>query len=236
MARVVTLFRQCVGDALGSFVDLFGNLVADGPDFIRKIDVDVADGSANLFGVIDQRFALRDDAVDQAAHTHFVVGVGALKLGDFGVDHSFEFAGAGECTLDTVTDGGNFAAHGLADAHDGVAGNRFRLGEADGDLRHRLADETQFLRARQHGGEEEEQRNRRQQSGDKAGNDRDRCFALAENVAEFGAVDTQGDAGKGDAPANGEQPGNHIGCAARAALQRTQELTDAFAVVIGGKA
>ena len=36
-----------------------------------------------------------------------------------------------QIAFDAIADGGDFAAHGLADADDGVTGHGFRLGEAD---------------------------------------------------------------------------------------------------------
>ena len=152
----------------GGVVDLFGDHVADRADFVRQVDVDVADRRAHLLGMADQGFALGDDAVDQAAHARFVVGIGALKRGDFVVDEAFEFGGARQRALDAVADGGDFAAHGLSDADDAIARDRFRLGQPQRDFGHRLADQPQFLRPRQHGGEEEEQGDRREEAADQA--------------------------------------------------------------------
>ena len=110
-------------------LDLFGDHVADRADFVRQVDVDVADGGAHLFGMADQGFALGDDAVDQAAHARFVVGIGAFQRRDFVVDEAFEFGSAGQRALDAVADGRDLAAHGLADADDAIARHGLRLGK-----------------------------------------------------------------------------------------------------------
>ncbi len=229
------LFLERFRDLARGVLDLFGDHVADRADFVRQVDVHVADRGAHLFGMADQGFALGDDAVDQAAHARFVVGIGAFQRGDFVVHEAFEFGSARQRTLDAVADGGDLAAHGLADADDAVARHRLRLGQPQRDFRHGLADQTQFLRARQHRGEEEEQCNRRKEAADQADDDRQRT-ALAHQFADFGGIGAEHHAGEEHGPAGGEQPGDNERGLGRAALQRAQDVADAFAVVVGGAA
>ena len=87
-------------------------------------------------------------------------GIGALELVDLGVDKRFELDGARQRALDAFAHGRDLAAHGLADHHDAVLGQVFRLGEAERHLGHRLGGKPHVLRAADHHGEAPEQDDR----------------------------------------------------------------------------
>ena len=86
----------------------------------------------------DDGVALLAEAVDQRADAGLVLRVGALELVDLGVDQRLELDGARQRALDAFAHRRDLAAHGLADHHDAVLRERLRLGEAEGDLGHRL--------------------------------------------------------------------------------------------------
>ncbi len=146
---------------VGDFVDAGGDGVGDHGDVLTQIDLHAGDGVADLLGLADEVVALMGDVLQQRAHAHFVVAIGALERGDFVGDEGFQFAGARDGALDAVAHGGDFAADRLADGDHAVARHGFRLGHAHGDMGHRLRDHAQFLAARRHVGEEVEQQDRR---------------------------------------------------------------------------
>ena len=151
-----------MGDALGRLVDLLADEIADGRQILRQIDVDVVDGGAHLLGLPDQRVALVGEILQQAADAHLVVAVGAFERRDFVAHQRFEFARARQRALDAVAHGRDFAADRLSDGDDGIARHALRLGEPHGDLRHRLRDQPQFLRAPGHVRHAEEEDDRQQ--------------------------------------------------------------------------
>jgi hypothetical protein len=167
---------------------------------------------------------------------HFVVGIGALERRDFVGDEGFEFAGARDRAFDAVAHGRDFAADRLADGHHGVAGRAFRLGEADGDLRHRLRDHSQFLAAPGEAREEIEQQHGCEKQRHEAGQRQCAAAALAHEGLQRGK-EADGQKSGADDPHAREQSGERIDVAGRASLlDRLQDLADRLAIVIGGPA
>ncbi len=108
----------------------------------------------------DHRVALLAEPVDQAADAGLVLRIGALELVDLGVDQRFQLNGACQRALDAFAHGRDFAAHGLADHHDAVLGDVFRLGEPEGHLRHGLGGDAHVLGAAHHDREAPEEHQR----------------------------------------------------------------------------
>ncbi len=96
---------------------------------MRQIEMHAGDGVAHLFGLADQGVALMRERLEQAADADFVVVVGALERRHFVGDERFKLGGARERALDAVAHGRDLAADRLADRHDGIAGDLFRLGK-----------------------------------------------------------------------------------------------------------
>ena len=134
--------------------------VAGRADLVAQRLVRAGDRGAHALGMGDHGFALAAETVDQRADAGVVLGIGAFDLVDFGVDQRFELDGARQRALDAFAHGRDFAAHGLADHHDAVLGQVFRLGEAERHFGHRLGGHAHFLRAAHHGGEGPEQDDR----------------------------------------------------------------------------
>ncbi len=118
------------------------------------------DRTANALGMIDDRVAFRAEFMDEPAHAQFVVGIAALERVHFGMHQRLEFGGARNRALDALVHRRDLAAYGLADGHDALGGNRLRLCEAKGDLRHRPCGIAKVMGSRHHDGKGEEQHDR----------------------------------------------------------------------------
>ncbi len=184
--NVFAALFQCAGDAFRDLVDARRDRVADQRDVVTQVDLYAGDGAANLLGLADQVVALMRDILQQGANPHFVVGIGALQRRYFIGDQGFQFAGARDRALDAVAHGRDFAADRLADGHHGIAGGALGLGEADGDLRHRLGDHPQFLAAPGKAGQEIEQQHGREKQRDEAGQRQRAAAALAHEGLQRG--------------------------------------------------
>ena len=101
----------------------------------------------DVLGLTDQRVALAGEILQQTAHPHLVVVIGAFKRPDLVLHQRFKLARAGQRALDPVAHGRDLAADGLSDGHDRIPRHALGLGETHGDPRHRLRDQAQFLRA-----------------------------------------------------------------------------------------
>jgi hypothetical protein len=108
--------REANGDFFGGERQVFLELV-----------VDADDRGADALGVVDDRLAFGAEFVDETANAQFVVGVAALERVDFGVHERFELGGAGDGALDAFVHRRDLAANGLADGHDALGGDGFRL-------------------------------------------------------------------------------------------------------------
>jgi hypothetical protein len=164
---VIGLFLQVAGDAIGRGGDLGGDLVTDAGDVLVQVEMHAGDGVAHLLGLPDQAVALGAEIVEQVANTDFVVVIGALEGCDLALHQGFQFRRARQRTLDAVAHGRHLAANGLADGDDGFAGEPFRLGEAQGDLRHGLRQRAHFARALDHMRDGEEESDRSEKCEDK---------------------------------------------------------------------
>ncbi|MGY3034801.1 hypothetical protein ACVIIV_003971 [Bradyrhizobium sp. USDA 4354] len=226
---------QRAGDGLGNLVDAGGDRVRDQRDVVAQVDLHPGDGAADLLGLADQIVALMRDVLEQGADAHLVVGIGAFECGDLVGDQRLELAGARDRALDAVAHRRDLAADGLTDGDHGIGGRAFRLGEADRDLRHRLRDHAHFLAAPDEAGEEVEQHDRREEHRDETGND-EHAAALAHGGLDRGQ-EADGQRGAGGEPDAGEDGGEGVDAAGRAALlKRLEQLADGLAVVIGGAA
>ena len=225
---------QRAGDALGDLVDARGDRVRDQRDVVAQVDLHAGNGAANLLGLADQIVALMGDVLQQRADAHFVVGIGALERRDFVGDQRFEFAGARDRALDAVAHRGDLAADRLTDGHHRIGGGALGLGEADRDLRHRLRDHPHFLAAPGEAGEEIEQQHRRKEQRGEAG-EHQHAAALSDRGLQRGqeADGQQRRSRRTQTPP--KHGGERIDAAGRAALlDRLQNLSDGFAIVIGG--
>ena len=233
---VLAFLGERAGDALRHFVDALGDDIADRGDVLRQAEMDAADRGADLFGLADQSVALAGEFAQQVADADFVVVIGALQRGDFVVDQRFELGGAGERALDAVTHRRDLAADRLADIDDRLARGGFRLGELDGDFRHGLRDQAQVLGAADGVREGEEHRDRQQHRG--AGGDHRTATAMSgsPNSAASLARKTNAKAAMPTTQRTDRRGRGQIGHAARAALQRLEDLADRGAVIIGGAA
>ena len=157
---VLALLGERAGDALRHVADLVGDQIADRGNIVRQIEVHAGDGVAHVLGLADQILALAGQFAEQVADAHFVVVIGALERGDFVVHQRFQLGRAGERALDPVAHGGDLAADGLADRHDLLARDCFRLRQPHRHLGHGLGDQAQVLRAAEHEGEHVEEDHR----------------------------------------------------------------------------
>ena len=229
-------FFQRAGDALGNLVDAGGDRVRDQRDIVAQVDLHAGDGAADLLGLADQVVALMGDVLQQRADAHLVVAIGALERRDLVGNQGFEFAGARNRAFDAVAHGRDFAADRLADGHHRVAGGALGLGKADCNLRHRLRDHPKLLAAPGKARQEIEQQYRREEQCRQAGQHQGAAAALTDRRLQRGKeADRQ--QGCAENPDAGKKRGEGIDVAGRAALlNRLQNLTDGFAVVIGGAA
>ena len=226
-------FFQRAGDAFRDFVDARGDRVRDQRDVVAQVDLHAGNGAANLLGLADQIVALMGDVLQQRADAHFVVGIGALERRDFIGHQRFQFAGARDRAFDAVAHGSDFAADRLTDRHHRVGGGTFGFGEADRDLRHRLRDHPHFLAAPGQACEEIEQQHRRKEQRRKAA-EHQHAAALSHRRLQRGQ-ESGGQQRAADDPDAGEHGGKRIDAAGRAALlDCLQNLSDGFAIVIGG--
>ena len=226
-------FFQCAGDAFRDFIDARGDRVRNQRDIVAQIDLHAGNGAANLLGLADQIVALMGDVLQQRANAHFVVGIGALEGCDLIGHQRFQFAGARDRAFDAVAHRRDFAADRLTDGHHRVGGGTFGFGEADRDLRHRLRDHPHFLAAPGEAGEEVEQHDRREEQRGEAAQHQ-RTAALSDHGLQR-RQEADGQQRAAEQPDRAEHGGQCIDAAGRAALlDRLQDLSDGFAIVIGG--
>ena len=145
----------------------------------------------------------------------------------------FKLGRTGECALDTITHGRDFAPDGLTDGDDGLAGDGFGLRQAHRHFGHRFRDHAHILRAIEHVGEHEEKddghddRPANRKHGGKAE------FRRSEHGLRVDGIE------RGNADDNPDESGNaggNIRAARRTVAQRLQDLADTDPVVIGGAA
>ena len=229
---LATLFQRA-GDAFCDLVDARGDGVRDQRDVVAQINLDAGNGAANLLGLADQIVALMGDILQQGADPHFVVGIGALECCDFIRDERFQFSGARDRALDAVAHRGDFAANRLTDGHHRIGGGALGLGEADRDLRHRLRDHPHFLAAPGEAREEIEQQHRRKEQRGKAG-EHQHAAALSDRRLQRGQ-EADGQKHAAEHPDAAEDGGERVDAAGGAALlDRLQNLSDGFAIIVGG--
>ena len=120
----------------------------------------VGERLGNLVGVGGDGFAFARQFVEQNADAALVLAIGPLEMGDFGPNHGFQLARAGQRPLDAVAHRSDFAADRLAQRHHLLGRERLGLGEADRHLGHGACGVTHFLGAAHDGahGEEEDDR------------------------------------------------------------------------------
>jgi hypothetical protein len=131
-------------DALRGVIDALSDGLAYLRDVLGELEVHAANGVSHLFGLTDQRFALLGETVDQPPDPDLIVAIGAFEARHLVVDEGFEFGGARQRAFHAVAHRSHLAADRLSDADDRLARNSFRLGQANGDLCHRLSDDAQF--------------------------------------------------------------------------------------------
>ena len=228
------LFKRA-GDAFRDFVDARGDRVRNQRDVVAQVDLHAGDGAANLLGLADQVVALMGDVLQQRADAHFVVGIGALERCDFVGHQRFKFAGARDRAFDAVAHRRDLAADRLTDGDHRVGGSTFGFREADRDLRHRLRDHPHFLAAPGEACEEIEQQHRRKEQRGKAA-EHQHAAALSDCGLQRGQ-EAHGQEPAADQPDAGKNGGERVDATGRAALlDRLQNLSDGFAIVIGGAA
>ena len=153
----LALGAEGLRDAHAGVADGFRQLQRRRRERVGEIFMRARHGAAHLLGVEHDGLALVREIVDQSTDAPLVVGVGAFERRDFGAHERLEFAGARERALDAVAHRGDLAADGLRERDDLLGGDRFRLGEPDGDLAHRTRGQAHFLGAPRDDGEQEEE-------------------------------------------------------------------------------
>ncbi len=108
----------------------------------------------------DNGVAFCGQLVNQAAHAQLIVGIAALQRVDFRMNERLKLGRAGNGALDAVIHGGHFAANRLANRHNPLGCDRFRLCETQRDFCHGACGIAQILGTRHHDGEGEEQHDR----------------------------------------------------------------------------
>jgi hypothetical protein len=239
------LHHEAVGEARARLgergidaVGRFGERIVDARRHALDVDAEAlmraADGFAQARSVRHDRVALALQFVDKRAHAQFVFVIGALERGDFAAHHGFEFGGAGDCALDAVAEGGDFAADGLAHAHDGIGRDAFGLGEAQRDFRHRARDEAHFLGAPDGRGDGEEHYRRQNQRGKEQPEigevDQSEQAVGLRNVLIGARI---ADHERHDDPPGRGDGGDIDGGERRPCVQRAENLADRLTVVIG---
>ena len=165
------------GEAAGSVLDSRQDMVGGAVDILDQALMRADDGRAQALGVGEHGVALGAEIVDKAADLGLVVGIGALQRAHLVVDDILQLCGTRQSAFDAFAEGGDLAAHGLADAHDALGGDGFRLGQSQGDFRHGPAHQAHVGRPADHHGEGHDQQHRNDQHGG-----HDRQFRLAERV------------------------------------------------------
>ena len=145
-----TGFRNAGAQTRRYAKDVLTDDVAGLIEFFLQRLMGAGNRGTNALGMDDDCFALAAKTVDEIADAAFIVGIGAFDLVDLGVNQCFQFDSARQCALDAFTHGLNFATHSLADRHDAVGGQMFRLGKTDGNFCHGLGGDAHFLRPADH--------------------------------------------------------------------------------------
>ncbi|MNK60081.1 hypothetical protein D3C87_792080 [compost metagenome] len=145
------------GESLAGRGDPHRKLFADDGKLFFNLFLRADDGGADALGVIDDGVTLGGQFLHEAAHAQFIVGIAAFERVDFGMNEGFEFRRAGDCALDAVIHGRDFAAHRLTNGHDAVGRYRFGLGKTKGDFGHGAGGVPQIAGTRHHDREGEEQ-------------------------------------------------------------------------------
>ena len=232
---VFGLFRERMGDAPRSLVDLLGNEFADLGNVVAEIEVDAVDGVADLAGLTDEGIPLAAQILQQRPDTHLVIVVRVLEGGDLVRHQGLELGGARKRALDAVAHGGDFASNGLADGDDRLARDRLRLRQPHGDLGHRLGDEPQLLGTPRHVGEHVEEDDRHEKGGGEHGQDRCGQAGRSERGLQLRQIEPA-EHEAGENPESGEDGGKDIGGAGRTTLQGAQDLPNGFTIVVGRSA
>ncbi len=226
---------QSSGDAFCNLVDAGCDRVRDQCDVVAQVDLHAGDRAANLFGLADEIVALMGDILQQRADSHLVVAVGAFERRDFIGDQGFKFAGARDGAFDAVAHGRDFAADRLANRYHRVACRALRLRKTDRHLRHRLCDHPQLLAAPGKARQEIEQQHRRKEHRRQAGQHQ-RAAALSDGSLQRRKEGDRQQSGA-ENPDRGEKRGERVDVAGGPALLNgLQNLSDGFAVVVGGAA
>ncbi len=194
------------------------------------------DRRADTLGVVDDRVTLGAEFVDEAANAQFVVGEAPLQRVHFGMHERLELGGAGDGALDAFVHRRDFAAHGLADAHDALGGDGFRIGQAKRHLGHRAGGGSEILGARHHDREGEEQHDGDEDADrerDDAGRGKD-AFDRGD-LPELVAVDHLPERDAAHRPEDRDDHRIADRRAHRAAFQRAKDRRrTAFARIVGG--
>ena len=227
-ADLFALRAQRSRDARAGVADAVGNLAACLFEFFGKVFVCAGDRQLHAVGIGGNRLALGGQFIDKSPHAAFVVGIGAFEIGNLRTHHCFEFACAGERTLDPVAHGGDFASNGLREGHDLFGRHGFRLRETDCDFCHGASGEAHFLRTADHGsGDKEEDR------GADGGKSQE-CEIMLRHRKKFAsAPQTECIKGGKAKPTCGEQKTDHHGGARRTHLQSLKNLPDGALIIIG---
>ena len=226
-----------LGECLARGRDAGGDFLAGRRQLFLELLVGAGDGGADALGVADDRIALAAEFLDQAAHAHFVVGIAALERIDLGMDQGLQFGSASYRALDALVHGRDFAADGLADGQDAVAGNVFRFGKAERDLGHRPGGGAHFAGAGHHDREREEDQDRNYNADQEADGRRHRQqVGHRADLPDRGRVEQVGQPDAANRPQGRQNRRIAQRAAARTAFERAQQPGHVLAaVVIGGR-
>ena len=213
-----------VADDVGSLADLVAQRL-----------VRAGDRGADALGMGDDGLALAAETIDQRTDTRRVLGIGTLDLVDFGMNQGFQLDGARKRALDAFAHGRDFAADGLADHHDAVERQVFRLGEVEGHFRHGLGGNAHFLRAAHHRSEGEDQDDR-QDGADREHQQfgaRKHLFGGA-GLQEVGEHAVCNECRRAE-PEQRKAGGNPVDCLRRTLVQAVEQRAEVFLAVVVGR-
>ena len=206
-------------------IDLFGDARSRLRDFAGNHFLRAGDRLAHAVRIGDDGLALGGEFVDEGAHAPLVVRIGAFEVGDFVMHHQFEFAGARQSALDAIAHGGDLAANRLRENHHLLGGEAVGVGKPDRHFTHGARRMAHFLNPLGQGGDHEEE-----SDGANGGQSEHRRRGL---VIRSASCAKGIDAHHGE-PADRQTCGDDLCGAARAVLQRLEDLADRAAVVVGG--
>ncbi len=236
LAHAITGVVQGRVDAVGRLGEGAVDAVGDAFHVEAEILVRTADRFAQARAVGNDRVALALQLVDECTHAQLVLVIGTLESRDLVAHHGFKFRRARDRAFDTVAECRDLAADRLADTHDRIGGNAFRLCKPQRHFGHGARDETHFLRASDHCREKEEQdrgkNERREEQPEIRKVEQIHHAAGLRDVLISARVTDQH---RHDDPPCGGDSGDDVGRARRTRVKHRENLSHRLAIVVRGR-